>query len=264
MKVCIFDIKRFAVHDGPGIRTTVFFKGCPLECRWCHNPEGIDAGIERFSEKISFDGVEILRETEVGRWIVVDELMDELERDRVYMEESGGGISFSGGEPLHQPEALFRLLGLARERNLHTTVDTSGYTSAENMEKVSDMADLLLYDLKSMDAEKHRKYTGVSNDMILANLRRALKGTAAVIIRIPVVSGFNDRDTEIGAMLEYLVTLNGIRAVDILPYHPYGTHKYRRFKKENRQNGFRVPEKERIEAIRKQFSKAGLQVGIGG
>jgi pyruvate formate lyase activating enzyme len=264
MKVCIFDIKRFALHDGPGIRTTVFFKGCPLECRWCHNPEGIAAGIERFREKITFDGVEIMRETEVGRWIGVDELIDELERDRIYMEESGGGISFSGGEPLHQPEALFRLLGLARERNLHTTVDTSGHAGAENMEKVSDMADLLLYDLKSMDAEKHRVYTGVSNEMILANLQRALKGPAAVIIRIPIVSGFNDSDTEIGTMLEYLAALRGIRAVDILPYHPYGMHKYRRFRKENRQNGFPVPEKERIETIRKKFSDAGLQVGIGG
>jgi pyruvate formate lyase activating enzyme len=264
MKVCIFDIKRFAVHDGPGIRSTVFFKGCPLECRWCHNPEGIRTGIEYFREKIAFDGVEILRETEVGRWIGVEELMNELERDRIYMEESGGGISISGGEPFHQPEALFRLLELAGERKLHTTLDTSGYTRPANIERASSLADLILYDLKTMDKDKHLKYTGVSNDGILKNLELALKGSAAVIIRIPLVSGFNDREDETGSMLDFLGGLPGIQGVDILPYHPYGTHKYRRFNREDRQNGFGVPARERIEAVRKRFSDAGFRVKIGG
>lgn len=264
MKVCIFDIKRFAIHDGPGIRTTVFFKGCPLECGWCHNPEGIPMDTERFTEEITFDGVRLQKQVEVGKWMEVGELMDELQRDRIYMEESGGGISFSGGEPLRQPDALFRLLELSRERNIHTTVDTSGYASTGNMEKVSELADLILFDLKTLNDEKHREYTGVSNRKILRNLEKILEGPAGVIVRIPVVPGFNDSNKDTGAMLDYLRGLKRIDAVDILAYHPYGIHKYRRFSRETRQNGFKAPELEQLEKIRDKFSDAGFRVRIGG
>ena len=197
MKVCIFDIKRFALHDGPGIRTTVFFKGCPLECRWCHNPEGIRSGTERFTEEIILDGVSMEKELDVGRWVQVEDLMDELGRDRVYMEESGGGISFSGGEPLLQAEGLISLLELSKEQKIHTAVDTSGYAAASVMKSVSGLADLILYDLKTLDNEKHREYTGVSNRKILDNLDIALGGPAEIIIRIPLVTGFNDQPGEL-------------------------------------------------------------------
>jgi pyruvate formate lyase activating enzyme len=264
MKVCIFDIKRFALHDGPGIRTTVFFKGCPLECRWCHNPEGIPRDIERFTEEITFDGVRMQKQVEVGRWAEAGELMDELERDRIYMEESGGGVSFSGGEPLMQPDALFSLLEMSRERKLHTTVDTSGHASAEDMDRVSEKADLILYDLKTLNDEMHRKYTGVSCNKILRNLERIVEGPAEVIIRIPVVPGFNDRQEDMGTMIDYLGGLKRIKAVDILPFHPYGMHKYRKFKREARQDGFKVPAPEQIEKIRDMFSDAGFTVRVGG
>ena len=264
MKVCIFDIKRFALHDGPGIRTTVFFKGCPLECRWCHNPEGIRSGTERFTEEIILDGVSMEKELDVGRWVQVEDLMDELGRDRVYMEESGGGISFSGGEPLLQAEGLISLLEISKEQKIHTAVDTSGYAAASVMKSVSGLADLILYDLKTLDNEKHREYTGVSNRKILDNLDIALGGPAEIIIRIPLVTGFNDQPGEIESMLAYLLGRGKLRSVDILPYHPYGTHKYRRFNREDRQKGFSAPGRQELEQIEKIFSDAGLRVRTGG
>jgi pyruvate formate lyase activating enzyme len=264
MKACIFDIKRFAIHDGPGIRTTVFFKGCPLGCHWCHNPEGINGEIEHFTEEVLLDGVKMKKETEVGRWVEVDQLMGDLERDRVFMEESGGGISFSGGEPLMQANALGRMLEISRERNIHTAVDTSGYASPDIMEKVSRLADLILYDLKIIDDQKHREYTGVSNSRILDNLDKVLEGPAEVLVRIPVITGFNDTDRELESMVSYLQNLGRIKEVDILPYHPYGTHKYRRFRMENRQNGFKTPGKPRLGQIEKMFSDAGFRVRTGG
>jgi pyruvate formate lyase activating enzyme len=264
MKVCIFDIKRFAIHDGPGIRTTVFFKGCPLECWWCHNPEGIRGGTELFMEEVTLDGVSFEKEVEVGKWMDVGDLMDELERDRVYMEESGGGISISGGEPLQQPEALFRLLELSKERRIHTTVDTSGYANSDKIQKVSGLANLILFDLKTMNEEKHLKYTGVPGNNILENLERVHHGQADVIVRIPLVRGFNDTDEEMGLMLDFLKGMPGLEAIDLLPYHYYGTHKYKRFNRENRQNGFGTPTKQRIEEISKLFLDSGFRVRIGG
>jgi pyruvate formate lyase activating enzyme len=264
MKVCIFDIKRFAIHDGPGIRTTVFFKGCPLECWWCHNPEGINKDIEHFTEEVMLDGVSMEKEAVVGRWVNVKELMDELERDRIFMEESGGGISVSGGEPLEQFNALCALLELSRERNIHSTVDTSGYAPGGDLARVAGLADLILYDMKTLDDAKHIKFTGVSNTRILENLEKVLAAPAGVIIRIPLVAGFNDSVEEAASMAGYLGDLGGIEEIDILPFHPYGTHKFKRFKKENRLDGFGRPPDTRIEEIRIVYSDAGFNVRVGG
>jgi pyruvate formate lyase activating enzyme len=264
MKVCIFDIKRFAIHDGPGIRTTVFLKGCPLDCHWCHNPEGITSGIEKFTEKVTLDGVSFEKEVEVGRWIELDELMDELEKDRVFMEESSGGISFSGGEPLYQHEALFRLLEMARERGLHSTVDTSGHASREKIKQLARLADLILFDLKCMDEDKHHRFTGQSNRLILDNLEEVVLGPAEVIVRIPLIPGFNDSGEDITSMVEYLKGLGVVESLDLLPYHAYGTHKYKRFKREDRQQGFKPLPENQVERIRDIFNKAGFRVRIGG
>lgn len=264
MQVCIFDIKRFAVHDGPGIRSTVFMKGCPLDCWWCHNPEGISAEPERISELIQFEGVTLNRVLQAGRWMEVEDLMALLERDRIYMEESGGGLSFSGGEPLQQADALFRLLELAWERGLHTTVDTSGYSDRGNIKKLGGLANLILFDLKTLDEGKHREFTGGSNRGILENLAELLKGPAAVRIRIPLVGGFNDSEKDISDMIAYLKSLDRLPGVDVLPYHPHGMHKYRRFRKEIRQNGFFVPPGELLDSVRQRFREAGIDAGIGG
>ena len=264
MQLCIFDIKRFALHDGPGIRTTVFFKGCPLECWWCHNPESINPGPEKFEEEIEFDGVKIEREVLVGRWVDTEELMEELERDRIYMEESGGGLSFSGGEPLQQADALFELLRISAESGFHTTVDTSGYTTAERMERLSENCDLIYYDLKTLDSAKHEKYTGMSNERILSNLAIAFEGSADVVIRIPLVQGFNADNGDMQAICEYLGQFSSVEGVDLLPYHPFGVHKYKRFNRENRQNGFGTPGKEKTEEIKNIFDHAGYKVRVGG
>jgi pyruvate formate lyase activating enzyme len=264
MKACIFDIKRFALHDGPGIRTTVFFKGCPLNCWWCHNPEGISPEIERYTEEMEFDGVMLQKHLIVGRWVGLDELMEELMKDRVYMEESGGGVTFSGGEPLMQHKAVFELLIKCREQQIHTALDTSGQVSASVIQRASEMADLILYDLKSLDDHIHRKYTGATNKKILDNLKIALRGKARLVLRIPLVSGFNDTDQDHQRMIDFLGGLKNLEQVDILPYHTLGTHKYKRFHKKNRQNAFDTPPRERVESLGNVLAKAGFEVNIGG
>jgi len=200
----IFDIKKYAIHDGPGIRTTVFFKGCPLRCRWCHNPEGQSSKPEMFvrpsrclkecSECLSVCEREAISRTEispvidrercnscgkcaevcpaeaievVGRQMSVQEVMAEVEKDMIFHDESGGGVTFSGGEPLLQPVFLSTLLEKSKEKDIHTTVDTSGYASFEIMEEIAKNVDLFLYDLKIMDEKKHKEYTGKSNKVIL-------------------------------------------------------------------------------------------------
>ncbi len=264
MKACIFDIKRFAVHDGPGIRTTVFFKGCPLHCSWCHNPEGISPDIEYFTERKDFDGVSLVREIIIGRWIGLDELMVELEKDRIFMEESGGGVTLSGGEPLWQHEAAFALLRNCRERKINTALDTSGMTSGGILRQATELADLILFDLKTLDDEIHKKHTGVSNKTILENLEIALNGRARVVLRIPLVSGFNDRPVDHRRLTAFLGGMKKLDQVDILPYHPFGNRKYTRFHKKNRQNEFDTPSWEHVILLKEGLIRAGLAVNIGG
>lgn len=263
MEVCIFDIKRFAVHDGPGIRVTVFFKGCPLACRWCHNPEGIPEGITSHAEQVEFDGVTLQRETKVGRWIETRDLVRQILCDRVFMEETGGGVTISGGEPLLQDKALLRILGYCRKEGIHTAVDTSGQASRRVMEKVARAADLILFDLKTMDEGKHRAFTGVSNAQILDNLDIALHSGSEVNLRIPLVPGFNDSAVEMGRILEYIGKCGRLNNVDILPYHEYAVHKYRKFNKKPMEI-FRKPSESLIAETKKLFENAGYIVGEGG
>ena len=169
----IFNIQRFAIHDGPGIRTTVFFKGCPLRCWWCHNPESHKILPEKFDGcnlRRGFDQSFSMNKDEIGKEISVDELMNEIVKDRVFYEESGGGVTFSGGEPLMQPEFLIESLKECKALGIHSAVDTSGYTSEGVIDRVSSYADLFLFDLKLMNDDVHEKYTGVSNQIILKNL----------------------------------------------------------------------------------------------
>ena len=264
MKACIFDIKRFAVHDGPGIRTTVFFKGCPLNCWWCHNPEGISPDIEHFTEEKEFDGINLEKELTLGRWISLDELMVEIEKDRVFMEESGGGVTFSGGEPLMQHEAVFALLKECRKQKIHTALDTSGLVSEKILQQATELADLILYDLKSLDDKIHMKYTGSSNKKILENLEIALKGEARVVLRIPLVTGFNDTAMDQQWLISHLGGLKNLDQVDILPYHPFGTQKYNRFHKEDRQNGFGTPTRKKVISLKEELINADYDVNIGG
>lgn len=261
----VFDIKRFAVHDGPGIRTTVFLKGCPLSCWWCHNPEGIGLAIE-YVPKIVKIGAKSFEETEqVGREVNVDELLDEVLKDRIFMEESGGGVTFSGGEPLRQPAFLLGALQACKEAGLHTTVDTSGYSSWKPLEQVAGYTDLFLFDLKVMDDEQHRRFTGVSNQRIRENLMRLLSKGQSVRIRIPVIPGCSYSEENIMETLSFLENLPGEPdGVDLLPYHNTAAHKYNRFGQENRLTTLQSLTKEDLKGLKNRFEKAGFITNIGG
>jgi len=262
----VFDIRRFSVHDGPGIRTTVFLKGCPLRCGWCHNPEGLAAGPELVwrAERcvrcgtcltvcpegaLRWDGgtpgvdagrcslcgdcaaacYADAREV-VGRAMTASALLAEVERDRVFYEESGGGVTFSGGEPLAQPEFLGALLAGCRARGLHAALDTSGEAPWEVVDRVRGAVDLFLYDLKLVDDTRHRRATGVSNARILANLAALAGHGHAIVLRVPLVPGVTDDDQNVGAIGALAASL-GIAEVVVLPFHRLGAAKYARLGK---------------------------------
>ena len=267
MKALISDIKRFAVHDGDGIRTTVFFKGCPLKCRWCHNPEGISrkpqlsyiakkciqcgACIDRcpagahqfFPEGHVFhrdrclscgSRVEECRgqaATITGQEITVDELMPHLLADADFYESSGGGVTLSGGEPLMQASFCRELLERLKKEDIRTAVDTCGYASKQAVEEVMPYTDLFLYDLKAVDEEVHERCTGVSNRPILENLRYINSCGKAVEIRIPYVPGMNDGEIE--RMGGFLKDLSAVKCVKVLPYHGFAASKYEALGMEN-------------------------------
>ncbi len=222
----VFDIRRYSVHDGPGIRTTVFFKGCPLECAWCHNPEGIRPDMEIINRRHILNGKTYLYKEVVGNLKTSGEIFNIIEKDRIFYEESEGGATFSGGEPLMQPEFLRELIGMCRKAGIHTAVDTSGHASARDFTAVLN-SDLLLYDIKSANPVKHKEWTGKGNELILKNLRSVAREGPFLIIRIPLVPGFNSEEAEITAIRDLLVPLKSrIIRIDILPFHNLGVRKY--------------------------------------
>jgi pyruvate formate lyase activating enzyme len=258
----VFDIRKYSIHDGPGIRTAVFFKGCPLECRWCHNPEGRSYqpelifrlarcimcddclevcphnAVSRVGDAILIDrsrckvngecarvcNAEALQV--VGRVMTVRQVVAELERDAVFYEQSSGGITFSGGEPLAQPGFLLELLIACRNRSWHTAVDTTGYTPWKILDGIRQNVDLFLYDLKLMDDARHRKWTSVSNKTILANLRMLSDIGHKIIVRIPIIPGINDDENNLRQTGAFLSTLPNVPAVELLPYHNIAEGKY--------------------------------------
>lgn len=262
----IFDIKRFAIHDGPGIRTTVFFKGCPLRCWWCHNPESHKILPEKF-EGCNFRSNinhSLSSQDEVGREVTIPELMNEIEKDSVFYDESGGGVTFSGGEPTMQPDFLLSLLKECKENGFHTAVDTSGYAPTRIFEKIIDETDLFLYDLKLMNDELHQKYTGVSNKLIQTNLKWLDENQKNICVRIPVVPGITDTKENISATINFLSTLQNISEINLLPYHKAGEGKYSRFKKENKLPVMKSPENNYIEKVMNQFKILPQKIKIGG
>jgi pyruvate formate lyase activating enzyme len=246
-----FDIKRFAIHDGPGIRSTVFFTGCPLRCAWCHNPEAF-----ALCEPGCGQADACLRE-----W-TVDELVRELERDIPYYDRSGGGVTLSGGEPLGQAEFVVELLKTCRRRELHTALDTSGCVAAEVLERAARNCDLVLYDLKAIDDEVHLEWTGVSNSLILENLELLDGLDVETWIRIPLVPGVNDDPTAIGEMIERLRGTR-FRRVSVLPYHRIAEGKYRRLGLTDRMAGVEPPGEAEVAAVRDRFAGAGFDTRVG-
>jgi pyruvate formate lyase activating enzyme len=288
------------VHDGPGIRTTVFFKGCPLDCPWCHNPEGIDAAPEMMLNVDRclacgacggacplFDGGAAPAGTPwnyaaclrcgscvdacpadarelAGRDYETHELVDIVARDRPFYETSGGGVTFSGGEPLSQPGFLTACLRECHTRGLHTAVDTCGLAPSDVVAAVAGLTDLVLFDLKHMDPAAHRRHTGVDNHTILENLRVLSASRCEVWIRVPWIAGVNDDDANLEALGAFLVSLPRRHRVFLLPYHPIAAGKTSRLGGSSVFVPFAAPDAERLGAARERLRRCGLDVMIGG
>jgi pyruvate formate lyase activating enzyme len=259
-KGVIFDIKRYAIHDGPGIRVTVFLKGCPLECWWCHNPEGRDPlPIARPSGDAAFYG-----DKEIGRTVTLDELMAEIEKETIFLDESGGGVTFSGGEPLMQPEFLKAALRACHERELHTTLDTTGYAPKDTLREIAGDVELFLYDLKLMDDEEHRQYTGVSNRTILENLKLLAQDGAQIAVSFAVIPGITDTSKNIRAMAAFLSSLESIKDIRLLPFHAIAEGKYERLGMENKLRGMKSPPPEQLAELKADLEQWNFNVQIGG
>lgn len=261
----VFDIKRFAVHDGPGIRTTVFLKGCPLSCSWCHNPESMNSAICTVPKTVRIGNKTFTEDEIVGREMTVTEVMKELRKEQIFMEESGGGVTFSGGEPLLQHQFLSEMLVGCQAEGMHTIVDTSGFTNWKALEKTAENTDLFLYDLKIIDDNLHKKYVGISNKLILENLEKLLELGKKIRIRVPMIPEITFTENNINQTLEYLSNLKyPVEGVDLLPYHNTAAHKYERFKIENKLGKLNSINKADLAETKLLFEKAGFDVKIGG
>lgn len=265
MEGLVFNIQRFTVNDGPGIRSTVFFKGCPLSCCWCHNPESQGGFPEKSTTILKVGSRKFTEEVITGKLMTVSDIVLELERDRVFYDESGGGVTISGGEPCFQSAFLLELLIELKNRGIHVALDTCGYTSWEALSSTVDYVDLYLYDLKIMDEELHKKYTGVSNKLILGNIQKLADSGKQIIVRVPVIPGINDSDRDFGALLEFLLPMQAnLREINLLPYHAAAENKYKRFRKENFMQKVKSTPREMLLAQKTQLEAKGFIVKIGG
>ncbi len=296
----VFNIQRYSLHDGPGVRTTVFLKGCPLSCLWCHNPEGISQRPElvfresrctrcgdclgvcltgalsssgsliaiddrrcdrcgRCEEACAPGALEI-----AGKEMTVPQVMEEIERDAVFYDQSGGGATFSGGEPLLQPAFLRGLLQACRDHEISTALDTTGYASPEVIRGVAPLVNLFLFDLKLVDERRHRLLTGVENRPILRNLRDLAAAGHTVVVRVPVIPEINDDEENLLAIGEVARSLHSRQRVDVLPYHNIAAEKYRRIRREYRLLETKPPSMERMSRVAATLEGLGLEVRVGG
>lgn len=296
----VFDIKKYAIHDGPGIRTTVFFKGCPLNCQWCQNPEswkrepelGFRTGrCVRCGQCVEICTHQAISLTEdlpltdpnkcklcgecvdacmagareiIGQEISVDQVMTEVEKDVIFYEQSDGGVTFSGGEPLMQPEFLLALLSQSQTQGIHTAVDTSCYAEQKIIEQVADTTDLFLCDIKHMDSNIHERFTGVGNNLILDNIKHLSELGKKIVIRIPVIPDFNDDKENIEATGNFVASLQGATGIDILPYNRGGNEKSARLSTDIKLMQTETPDGEKINSVTKILNNYGLKVKIGG
>lgn len=296
----VFDVKKFSVHDGPGIRTTVFLKGCGLRCWWCHNPESQHPKPEIILRPnlciecgacvaacpqgaITWDTDHTITNREqcircgecaaacyadareiVGHAMTVDAVMREILNDLPFYDESGGGVTFSGGEPLLQVDFLLALLKACKRLDIHTTLDTCGYAPTAWVNRVREYVDLFLYDLKLMDSERHRRVTGAPNTLVLDNLRLLAQYHHPIIIRIPIIPNINDDHDNMAQTAQFIRRLPGVERVDILPYHRIGIDKYERLGRGNPMPETIPPTEAHMNQIKTIFEDFGLKVNIGG
>lgn len=266
MNGLVFSIKRYSIHDGPGIRVTIFMKGCPLSCKWCHNPEGILPQPEMVESKYRVGEREFLRQEEAGKYYSVEEIVAILERERVFIDQSLGGVTFSGGEPMMQFEFLLEAVKACRSLGYHTIIDTSGYAPAENYRSVIPFTSLFLFDIKHLDEGKHLEATGGLNAGILENYKIILEKAEAVALRIPVIPGFNDDPDHIERIIEFIIATktDSLKSINLLPYHKTGSSKYSRFNLPFRMDGIEPPSEKKMQDLKNQFLVTGIKVKIGG
>ena len=298
----IFNVQHYSIHDGPGIRTTVFLKGCPLRCLWCQNPESQAVRPELFFNRDRCQGcgkcVEVCPEHAIeiadgkshtnrnlckasgecaqvcpndarnimGKFVTVGEVFKQVAADAIFYQRSGGGVTLSGGEPLTQPQFVISLLKLCREAAIHTTMDTCGYASWETVQRVLEYVDLVLYDFKHMDPSEHRKLTGVSNELILDNAKKIRHELSIpMLARVPIAPGFNDSVENIQATAKFIATeLCDSVKVHLLPYHRLGEAKYERLEKSSQSISIEPPSDERMMELQNIFESFGLTTIVGG
>jgi len=285
-KLLLYNIQKFSVHDGPGIRTTVFLKGCPLKCLWCHNPES-----QNYTKSISIRKdkciscnlcvkncpsttecilcgkcVEVcptIARVWVGEEYSIEELTNIVNKDKIFYEESNGGVTFSGGEPLIQAINLSKLLKKLKLDGIHTTIDTSGYCSKEKIDLVLKETDLWLYDIKHMDTNVHNELTGVGNEKILENLTYLDDNHANIWIRFPFIPGYNTEADNIRSLGKFIKNLN-TNKICILPYHNLAEDKHDRFEFEYKLKGLKEPSQEELDRAKEILLEYNLEVQIGG
>ncbi len=252
----IFNIQRFSIHDGPGIRSIVFFKGCFLRCAWCCNPESQEYKIQTLME----NG----KEKMVGKDVTVGEILPELLLDTPYYRRSGGGITLSGGEVLAQPDFARDLLHACKENGLHTAIESTAFADFEKIQQLLPYLDLYLMDIKMMDSQKHKEYTGVNNELILSNAKKIAESGVELIIRTPVVPTVNDTAEDIRAISKFAATLPGVKEHHLLPYHRLGQDKYTGLDRQYSLSDIEPPSQERMEYLLSVAEESGLKCQIGG
>lgn len=252
----IFDIQRFSIHDGPGIRTIVFLKGCVLRCRWCCNPESQEYAIQ----EMTLNG----KTSVVGRDVTVDEVMETVLKDMAYYRRTGGGLTLSGGECLCQPDFSAALLYAAKQMGLSTAIESTACAQYENIQKLLPNLDVYLLDIKHMDSDKHRAFTGVPNELILENARKLAVDANELIIRVPVIPTFNDKPEEIRAIAKFANSLPNVKELHLLPYHRLGRDKYAGLGREYSLADIEPMPKAKMEYLLQVAETSGLYCQIGG
>jgi len=295
----IFNIQKFSVHDGPGIRTTIFFKGCPLACQWCHNPESqpSEQEVVHHSNRctscgscakscsqqalllveghVVYDGSRCThcgvcaescynnaREV-VGTRYTVPQLMTEILKDRPFYEQSGGGVTLSGGEVMTHIDFVQDLIKVCKQEGISVAIDTCGYASPDHFSRIWGNVDVFLYDIKLMDAKEHQHYTGQDNTLILENLKMLSSYGATIRLRLPLIEGINTDDEHIHQVLDFIASLK-IGFIHLLPYHDMATGKYEKWKIKCPPEKFCAPSNKRLEEIREIFTENNYKVKIGG
>jgi len=292
----VFDVKRFALHDGPGIRTTVFLKGCPLSCKWCHNPESISAAAELFWSQAACTGCRKCMEvcehnavefaaaartyhadrcvlcgrcaqscpagaiTLVGAEMTAGQVLDVVLRDKPFYDSSGGGVTVSGGEPLAQKDFTASLLRGARGRGIHTCLDTSGHGPWEHLEELLGWTDMVLLDIKLIDPDRHKALTGAGNETILDNARRLAASGVELVVRVPIIPERNDSPADVAELAKFLKTLDGVRRIELLPYNRLAESKYARLGLAYEPAGLETPNEAHILRIENALAAGGRPV----